>query len=162
MTDGFDCDLIVASFGQKLLLSIFLLNHALLHSYRDVYDVIDFKVSRQEGLDSGLLIHSEHVGDHESLPPAHLLALNVRRLILLIRRLAQKFADLMEESVLVTKFIPGLDAENQVEATLTGQELRQVDRVRRTSSRLSSPTRVATESTRESLFDAVVAYNSSW
>ena len=82
--------------------------------------------------------------------------------LVLLSRLIQKFPCLVEETFLIRKLAPSLDAENQVEATLTGQELRQVDRVRRTSSRLSSPTRVATESTRESLFDAVVAYNSSW
>ena len=117
----------MARAGEELLPSGFLLDDTLLHIDRNVNDVIDIEVGGDEAPHGLVLVRAEHIGDHESLAPSSLLALDVGRLVLLIGRgLVEKFADLVQELLLVPKLMPRLDAQDQVEATIARQKLGQV------------------------------------
>jgi hypothetical protein len=93
------------------------------------------------------LILAEDVSNHKSLAA---VVINVWRLILLAR-LAQKLPDLVEEAFMVVELAPRLDAQNEVEAALTAQELGQVHR-------RCCLTRIDLAA-RQLLLDAVVAYD---
>ena len=118
-----NCDrsryLLVGGAGEEFLLAVFLLNYALLHVHRDVNDVFDLEEDGEEGFDLRLFVRAEDVGDDEPLTAAHLFALDVRRLVLLICRLAQKFAHLVQEAILVAQLAPRLNAQDQVKAPFT-------------------------------------------
>ena len=109
----------VGGAGQELLLAVFLLDHALLHVHRDVNHVVDLEEVRKQSFDLWFFVRAEDVGDDESLPATDLLALDVWRLVLLVCRLAQKFADLVQEAVFIAQLAPRLDAQDQVKAPLS-------------------------------------------
>ena len=147
----------VGGAGQELLLVVFLLDYALLHVHRDVNHVIDLEEVRKQSFDLWFFVHAEDIGDDESLPATNLLALNIWCLILLVCRLAQKFADLVQEAVFIAQLTPSFDAQDQVKASFSRKQLRQVDRVRLTRGYISI--RGAGDAARELLLDAVVADN---
>ena len=91
-----------------------------LNIHWNIYDVIDLEIVWEEGLYDWLFIDGEDVRDHKSLLAAHLLTLNIRRLVLLVRRLAQKLADLVQEPIFVIQFVPSLDAKDQVKTLFSG------------------------------------------
>ena len=66
----------------------------------------------------------------------------------------------MQEAVFITQLAPSLNAKDQVKASLSRKQLRQVDRVRRTRGHLSI--QGAGDAARELLLDAVVADNGAW
>jgi len=119
LAQGLPSDLRVSRPRQVLLPALPLLNYRFLNVDRDVQDVLDFEVFAEEGFHARFLILAEDVCDHESLGAHILIVVDVGRLVLLVVSLAQKFAHLRQEALVVLQQAPRLDAQNQVEPLLT-------------------------------------------
>lgn len=145
-------DFKVTRFRQELLPAVALLDDRLLDVDGDVDHFFNIEEAGKQGSHLGCLILSEKICDYEALTSQHFVIVNVRCLVLFVR-LAKQLTHLVEEAFVVSKLTPRLNAEDEVEPSLSPEQLRNID--------LSCWHTGLTNPHREVSFDAVEADNSS-